>query len=102
MTTKYLVDTLNPTRYSQVLDELVNGSVTKTYAYGLQLLGTGLSQGEAEAAIEQAAREWLANNAELPQYFFAQLEVKGVSLILRAYFVTDVWLHIGTYYPIGQ
>jgi hypothetical protein len=35
-TTKYLVDTLNPTGYSQVLDELVNGAVTKTYTYGLQ------------------------------------------------------------------
>jgi hypothetical protein len=34
VTTQYLVDTLNPTRYSQVLDELVNGAVTKTYAYG--------------------------------------------------------------------
>jgi len=30
------VDTLNPTGYSQVLDELVNGAVTKTYTYGLQ------------------------------------------------------------------
>jgi hypothetical protein len=35
-TTSYLVDTLNPTGYSQVLDELVSGSVTKTYTYGLQ------------------------------------------------------------------
>ncbi len=36
VTTSYLVDTLNPTGYSQVLDELVGGAVTKTYAYGLQ------------------------------------------------------------------
>ena len=35
-TTKYLVDTLNPTGYSQVMDELVNGSVTRTYTYGRQ------------------------------------------------------------------
>lgn len=34
-TAKYLVDTLNPTGYSQVMDEIVNGSVTRTYAYGL-------------------------------------------------------------------
>jgi hypothetical protein len=27
---------LNPTGYSQVLDELVSGAVTKTYTYGLQ------------------------------------------------------------------
>ena len=35
-TTKYLVDTLNPTQLPQVLDETVNGGVTRTYAYGLQ------------------------------------------------------------------
>ena len=34
-TTKYLVDTLNPTGLPQVLDETVNGTVTRTYAYGL-------------------------------------------------------------------
>jgi RHS repeat-associated protein len=36
VTTQYLVDTLNPTGLPQVLDEIVNGSVTRTYAYGLQ------------------------------------------------------------------
>jgi RHS repeat-associated protein len=35
-TTKFLVDDHNPTRLPQVLDELVNSSVTRTYAYGLQ------------------------------------------------------------------
>ncbi len=35
-TTKYLVDDHNATKFPQVLDELVNGSVTRTYAYGLQ------------------------------------------------------------------
>src|SRR3989442_15239874 len=34
--TKYLVDDLNPTGLPQVLDEIVSGSVTRTYAYGLQ------------------------------------------------------------------
>ncbi len=34
--TKYLVDDLNPTGYPQVVDELTNGAVTRTYAYGLQ------------------------------------------------------------------
>jgi RHS repeat-associated protein len=37
-TTGYLVDTQNPTGYSQVMDELVSGAVTRTYAYGLQRL----------------------------------------------------------------
>lgn len=33
-TTKFLVDDHNPTGLPQVLDEIVNGSVTRTYAYG--------------------------------------------------------------------
>ncbi|HUN82786.1 MAG TPA: hypothetical protein VMU48_00335, partial [Terracidiphilus sp.] len=36
VTTKYLVDDLNPTGYPQVIDELTNGAVTRTYTYGLQ------------------------------------------------------------------
>jgi RHS repeat-associated protein len=35
-TTKFLVDSLNPTKLPQVMDELVNGSVNRTYAYGRQ------------------------------------------------------------------
>jgi RHS repeat-associated protein len=35
-TTKFLVDDLNPTGYQQIIDELVNGSVARTYAYGLE------------------------------------------------------------------
>jgi RHS repeat-associated protein len=36
VTTKFLVDTENPTGLPQVMDEIVSGSVTRTYAYGLQ------------------------------------------------------------------
>ena len=36
MTTNYLVDTKNPTGYAQVVDEVVSGTVTRTYAYGLE------------------------------------------------------------------
>jgi RHS repeat-associated protein len=35
-TTYYLVDNLNPTGLPQVMDELTNGVVTRTYTYGLQ------------------------------------------------------------------
>jgi RHS repeat-associated protein len=35
-TTRYLVDDLNPTGYSQVVEELVSGAVRRTYTYGLQ------------------------------------------------------------------
>ena len=36
VTTNYLVDTRNPTGYAQVVDELQNGTVTRTYSYGLE------------------------------------------------------------------
>ena len=36
VTTNYLVDTINPTGYAQVVDELVGGAVTRTYSYGLE------------------------------------------------------------------
>lgn len=36
VTTTYLVDTLNPMGYSHVLHELVGGTVTKMYTYGLR------------------------------------------------------------------
>jgi len=35
VTTKYLVDTNNPTGYAQVVEELVSGSVQRVYTYGL-------------------------------------------------------------------
>ena len=35
VTTRFLVDELNPTGYSQVLDEVVNGVVQRNYTYGL-------------------------------------------------------------------
>ena len=34
VTTRYLVDDLNPTGYAQAIEELVNGAVTRTYTYG--------------------------------------------------------------------
>jgi RHS repeat-associated protein len=34
--TSYLVDDLNPTGYPQVVDELTNGTVSRTYTYGFQ------------------------------------------------------------------
>jgi RHS repeat-associated protein len=37
-TTKFLVDGKNPTGYSQVMEEIVNGAVTRTYTYGRRLI----------------------------------------------------------------
>jgi len=36
VTTRYLVDSLNPTGYAQVVDELVGGAVQREYTNGLQ------------------------------------------------------------------
>ena len=36
VTTRYLVDDRNPTHLPQVVEEIVNGAVQRTYAYGLQ------------------------------------------------------------------
>jgi YD repeat-containing protein len=38
VTTTYLVDTLNPTGYAQVLDELQSNAVARSYTWGLQLV----------------------------------------------------------------
>jgi RHS repeat-associated protein len=40
-TTNYLVDTQNPTGYAQVVEEIVAGTVTRTYAYGLERISEG-------------------------------------------------------------
>lgn len=38
VTTKYLVDTQNPTGYAQVVEELVGSTVQRKYTYGLDLI----------------------------------------------------------------
>ena len=48
--TKYLVDTLNPTGYAQVMDELVSGAVTRTYTYGLQRISENQKIGATQTA----------------------------------------------------
>jgi|CXWL01.1.fsa_nt_gi RHS repeat-associated protein len=45
VTTEYLVDTLNPTGYAQVLEEIQNGSVARRYTYGLDLISQSLKSG---------------------------------------------------------
>ncbi len=43
VTTQYLVDDLNHTGLPQVVEEVVNGAVTRQYTYGLQLISQNLS-----------------------------------------------------------
>lgn len=39
VTTKYLVDELNPTGYAQVVEEVISGQVQRVYTYGNALIG---------------------------------------------------------------
>ena len=43
VTTQYLVDDLNPTGYTQVVEEVVNGTVQRQYTYGLQRISEAQS-----------------------------------------------------------
>ena len=45
VTTEFLVDTLNPTGYSQVLEEIENDTVVRSYTYGLDLVSQSQSTG---------------------------------------------------------
>ncbi|MGH8547582.1 MAG: RHS repeat-associated core domain-containing protein [Methylococcales bacterium] len=45
VTTEYLVDTLNPTGYAQVLEEIVNGQVATRYTYGSDLISQSRKAG---------------------------------------------------------
>jgi RHS repeat-associated protein len=42
VTTQYLVSDVNPTGYSQVVEELQNGAVTRVYSYGLERINQRL------------------------------------------------------------
>src|SRR5580658_1403831 len=50
VTTRYLVDDLNPTGYAQVVEEVVNGAVQRTYTYGSQLVSQNQLVGGAWVA----------------------------------------------------
>lgn len=45
ITTQYLVDDVNPTGYPQVVDEMMGGSISKTYTYGVQRISQDQPQG---------------------------------------------------------
>ncbi|HEY0367410.1 MAG TPA: RHS repeat-associated core domain-containing protein, partial [Pyrinomonadaceae bacterium] len=45
VTTKYLIDDLNPTGYAQAIEELVDGNVQRVYTYGHKLLSQRQLQG---------------------------------------------------------
>jgi RHS repeat-associated protein len=50
VSTRYLVDDLNPTGYAQVVDEVANGTAQRTYTYGLQRINENQPIGAAWTA----------------------------------------------------
>jgi RHS repeat-associated protein len=53
VTTTYLVDDRNPTGYAQVIEELVNGAVTRSYTFGHALL--------SQDQLDSSGTAWKAN-----------------------------------------
>jgi RHS repeat-associated protein len=50
-TTQYLVDTLNPTGYAQVIEELQGGKVARTYTWGLSLIAQNRQPDTADGQL---------------------------------------------------
>ena len=66
LTTKYLVDDLNPTGYAQVIEEVVGGSVQRTYTYGEALISQnqlGSGQTSFYGSDAHGSVRLLTNNA---------------------------------------
>jgi hypothetical protein len=59
-TTKYPVDALKPTGLPQVLDETVNGVVSRTYAYGLQRISENQLNGSTWDKRQRRERRFRA------------------------------------------
>ena len=60
VTTKYLVDTLNPTGYAQLMDEVVGTAVSRMYKYARNQIGEnqfGAQHVDAEFMQLRRARE---------------------------------------------
>jgi RHS repeat-associated protein len=57
VTTNYLVDSLNPTGYAQVLDEVQSNFVTRSYTWGLELV----SEDQVDTSIQPPLNPWVTS-----------------------------------------
>jgi RHS repeat-associated protein len=100
------VNWVNPIGWDEVGEQAGLAQVRITFGHGARhLIGTAVNQTEVESAIEQMIREWLAANPGLTQQFLQQevhayLEVKGVGIVARVYFLTAAWINVGSYIPL--
>ena len=75
VTTRYLVDEFNPTGYSQVVEEIVNGAVEREYTYGIQLI----------------SQNQIVSNAWTPSFYQSDGEGSKRQLTNAAGAVTDTY-----------
>ena len=52
-TTQYLVEQLNPTGYAQVVEEMQNGAVSRTYTWGLELISQNAASANTKSFTGQ-------------------------------------------------
>jgi len=88
---------VDPTGYDAADEQAELSNISISFGHGARhLVGTGLSQAQVEAAIEAVTRELLASG-NVAGNFWAYVQVEGIDIWFRAYFVTSVLLNIGTY-----
>jgi YD repeat-containing protein len=90
ITTTYLVDDLNPTGYAQVVEERTNGTVSRTYTYGHDLLAQD---------TRNASNQWTA------QYFGYDGSGSGklgVSVRISTIASTRAWRKRGRWHEVSE
>ena len=99
---KYLYVGANPMRFvdptgHDAIEEAEESEISISFGHGARhAAAAGLNPAQVEAAIETVTRELLASG-NVAGNFWAYVQVEGVDIWFRAYFVTAVWLNIGTY-----
>jgi len=64
------------------------------------LAGTGLSQGQVEAAIRRHVSDTVGSASSVGQSFWGRVTVQGTQIEYRAWNRGNRQFHVGTYYPV--
>ena len=97
------VNGIDPTGRADFVEVENVDDVSITFGHGARhLVGTGISQAEAEAAIEAAIREEIAADKAVNCEETGMVVLSGVPIIYRLYLVDAACLvvNVGTYFPL--
>ena len=97
------VNRIDPTGRADFVEVENVDNVSITMGHGARhLVGTGLSQAEAEAAIEQVVREDIAADGGIDCKSIGMVVLSGIPIIYRVYLVDAACLivNVGTYFPL--